>query len=169
MLQQQEARRNLCLFIFLDTLYFYSKKQNSHFRALVVSEIWLIITLLVCNLLKNIGKFPYFAFLHYFCSAGGEKTTGLSKHFVKVQKLKFRQNFKQGTGATNAHSVYIPLMCVSTHRGYVYISRRGNIVSSPFILLGRLAMPQFCGRKAQVSRLFLLHCSKLTLARVWQY
>ena len=38
-----------------------------------------------------------------------------------------------------------------------YISRRGNIVSSPFIWLRRLAMPLFCGRKAQVSRLFLLH------------
>ena len=60
-------------------------------------------------------------------------------------------------------------LCVFPRIGYVYISRRGNIVSSPFILLGRLAMPQFCGRKAQVSRLFLLHRSKLILVGVWQY
>ena len=34
------------------------------------------------------------------------------------------------------------------HTTHVYISRRGNIVSSMFILIRRLAMPLFCGRKA---------------------
>ena len=55
-------------------------------------------------------------------------------------------------------------LCVFPRIGYVYISRRGNIVSSPFILLGRLAMPQFCGRKATSLTSFLfLYPNKQTV------
>ena len=62
--------------------------------------------------------------------------------------------FYQRTKTINAHSVYIPSMCV-LRIGYVYIPRRGNIVSSLFIWSRRLAMPQFCGRKATSLTSFL--------------
>jgi len=39
--------------------------------------------------------------------------------------------------------------------GYVYIPRRGNIVSSLFILIGRLAKPKIHGRKATSLTSFL--------------
>ena len=57
----------------------------------------------------------------YFCSVGGEKTTVARKHFVLSPKLKFRQNFKQGAEATNAHSVYMQVVCV-LHTAHVYIT-----------------------------------------------
>ena len=78
--------------------------------------------------------------------------------------------FYQRTKTVNAHSVYIPLMCI-LRIGYVYIPRRGNIVSSLFISLGRLAMPKICGRKATslTSFLFLYHLLSAIVRRLeWQ-
>ena len=51
------------------------------------------------------------------------------------------------------------ILCICWLRAFcaspTYISRRGNIVSSLFISLRRLAMPQFCGRKATSLTSFL--------------
>ena len=62
--------------------------------------------------------------------------------------------FYQRTKTINAHSVYIPSMRV-LRIGYVYIPRRGNIVSSLFILERRLAMPKIHGRKTTSLTSFL--------------
>ena len=75
------------------------------------------------------------------------KSTGVRNHFVLSPNLKIAK-FYQRTEAINAHSVlYMLAVCVQ-YTAYVYIPRRGNIVSSLFILIGRLAMPKIRGRKA---------------------
>ena len=108
----------------------------------------------MCDSLKNIAKFLYFAILHYLRGAGGEKTTGASKHFVLSPYLKFAKILNKGLEQSMLIlCIYVCCVHFFAHNP-TYISRRGNIVSSQFILLGRLAMPKICGRKAQVSRLF---------------
>ena len=95
-----------------------------------------------CNLLKNIGKFPYFAFLHYFCGVGREKATDVNKAFCFKSELKFAKILNEGLKQ--------PMLILCLYVGGAHFahcpriySRRGNIVSSMFISLRRLAMPQF--------------------------
>ena len=57
-------------------------------------------------------------------------------------------------------------MCI-LRIGYVYIPRRGNIVSSLFILIGRLAMPKICGRKATSLTSFLF-LYPIIIATIWR-
>ena len=62
--------------------------------------------------------------IHLLCQVKAvscNKSTDARKHFVLSPKLKFRQNFKQGAEATNAHSVYMLVVCV-LHTAHVYIT-----------------------------------------------
>ena len=83
----------------------FEKKQNSHYLSI--------------DCKKNV----------YICDVGGEKSTDARKHFVLKSQPINSPKFYQRTKTINAHSVYIPSMCV-LRIGYVYIPRRGNIVSS---------------------------------------
>ena len=74
-----------------------------------------------CTRCKTFQMYLIFTRLHDFCNVGGEKTTDSRKHFVLSPKLKFRQNFKQGAEAINAHSVYMQVVCV-LHAAHVYIT-----------------------------------------------
>ena len=82
-----------------------------------------------------------------------KRNTLTQESILFKSKTEIRQNFKQRTEAINAHSVLYMLQYGLGCRIYTYQNGRGNIVSSMFILLRRLAMPLFYGRKAQVSRL----------------
>ena len=81
-----------------------------------------------------------------------KRNTLTQESILFKSKTEIRQNFKQRTEAINAHSVLYMLQYGLGCRIYTYQNGRGNIVSSMFILLRRLAMPLFYGRKTQVSR-----------------